>query len=263
MAMQDTMGQASAMTGGYGNSYAATAGNQAYQASLQNLNDIVPELYQMAYDRYNQEGQDMYNQYGLLTNEYDRAYGMYNDEYNKLYGEREYWGNEESNLYNRDYGEWVDKANILAGDRSYYDSVYNNERNFDFGKWSDDRNFDYGVHRDDIADAQWLKEFEESKRQFDAQMAKVSSGGKPINNPSDDDDDSKPTYVNNKTTTDWKNLLPTMDEFKRYDGGYEYNGQKYTDFNELVGAKLYDDLESGKLTDDEAYSIATDLGILW
>ena len=29
MAMQDTIGQASAMTGGYGNSYAATAGNQA------------------------------------------------------------------------------------------------------------------------------------------------------------------------------------------------------------------------------------------
>ena len=48
LAMQDTIGQASAMTGGYGNSYAATAGNQAYQAHLQNLNDIVPQLYQMA-----------------------------------------------------------------------------------------------------------------------------------------------------------------------------------------------------------------------
>ena len=54
MAMQDTMGQAAAMTGGYGNSYAATAGNQAYQASLENLNDIVPELYQMAHDRDNE-----------------------------------------------------------------------------------------------------------------------------------------------------------------------------------------------------------------
>ena len=69
MAMQDTMGQASAMTGGYGNSYAATVGNQAYQASLENLNDIVPELYQMAYDKYNQEGQDMYNQYSMLSDD--------------------------------------------------------------------------------------------------------------------------------------------------------------------------------------------------
>ena len=32
LAMADTIGQASAMTGGYGNSYAATAGNQAFHA---------------------------------------------------------------------------------------------------------------------------------------------------------------------------------------------------------------------------------------
>ena len=35
LAMQDTMGQAAALTGGYGNSYAATVGNQAYQGYLQ------------------------------------------------------------------------------------------------------------------------------------------------------------------------------------------------------------------------------------
>ena len=34
-AMADTIGQASAMTGGYGNSYATTAGSQAYQNYLQ------------------------------------------------------------------------------------------------------------------------------------------------------------------------------------------------------------------------------------
>lgn len=58
LAMADTMGQAAAMTGGYGNSYAQSVGQQAYQASLDNLNDIVPELYAMALDRYNQKGQD-------------------------------------------------------------------------------------------------------------------------------------------------------------------------------------------------------------
>jgi murein DD-endopeptidase MepM/ murein hydrolase activator NlpD len=52
MAMQDTMGQAAALTGGYGNSYASTAGNQAYQGYLQGLNDVIPELQQIAYDRY-------------------------------------------------------------------------------------------------------------------------------------------------------------------------------------------------------------------
>ena len=84
MAMQDTMGQAAALTGGYGNSYAATVGNQAYQESLDKLNDIIPELYQMAYDRYNQKGHDLLNQYGLLQSDYERAYGEHQDEYNKL-----------------------------------------------------------------------------------------------------------------------------------------------------------------------------------
>ncbi|MBR6050762.1 MAG: hypothetical protein IKP68_06110, partial [Clostridia bacterium] len=47
LAMQDTMGQAAALTGGYGNSYAATVGNQAYQSYLGQLNDVIPELYHL------------------------------------------------------------------------------------------------------------------------------------------------------------------------------------------------------------------------
>lgn len=65
LASADVMGQAAAMTGGYGNSYAATAGNQAYLSQLNNLNDIVPELYRAAYDRHNQGTQDLYNLYSL------------------------------------------------------------------------------------------------------------------------------------------------------------------------------------------------------
>ena len=84
MAMGDAIGQASAMTGGYGNSYAQSVGQQAYQAQLENLNDIVPELYQMAYDKYNQEGQDLYNQYGMLSDDYTREQGAWNDKYGKL-----------------------------------------------------------------------------------------------------------------------------------------------------------------------------------
>jgi hypothetical protein len=84
MAMADTIGQASAMTGGYGNSYAATVGNQAYQAHLNELNDVIPELYQLALERHNMGKQDLYNQYGLLMSEYEREYGKHSDEYNKL-----------------------------------------------------------------------------------------------------------------------------------------------------------------------------------
>lgn len=84
LASADVMGQAAAMTGGYGNSYAASVGNQAYLSYLQQLNDKVPELYQLALDRYNMGKQDLYDQYGMLLSEYEREYGLHSDEYNKL-----------------------------------------------------------------------------------------------------------------------------------------------------------------------------------
>ena len=87
LAMQDTIGQASAMTGGYGNSYAQSAGQQAYQASLDNLNDVIPELYQLAYDQHNTEKNDLYNQLALLTDMYERERTSFNEGYDRLKAE--------------------------------------------------------------------------------------------------------------------------------------------------------------------------------
>ncbi len=199
MAMQDTMGQAAAMTGGYGNSYAASVGNQAYQAQLNNLNDVIPELYQMAYDKYNQEGQDLYNQYGMLSDDRNMEYGMWGDKYNRLVADRDYYSNEANNAYVRDYGEWSDKRNQLVSDRDYYTNVHNNERNFYYGKYSDDKTYAYQDHRDAIADEQWQKTFDEGVRQFNEQQAltkeqwewqkaNASSGGSGGSGGSDDED---------------------------------------------------------------------------
>lgn len=75
-AMMDTMGQSAALTGGYGNSYGVTAGNQAYQESLGNLAGIIPELAQLAYSQYKQGQDDQRNNleamYKLENNEYQR-----------------------------------------------------------------------------------------------------------------------------------------------------------------------------------------------
>ena len=43
-ASRNVQGQAAALTGGYGNSYAAQVGNQAYQQYLTALNDQLPSL---------------------------------------------------------------------------------------------------------------------------------------------------------------------------------------------------------------------------
>lgn len=83
MAMMDTMGQAQAMTGGYGNSYAQSVGQQAYQGYMQQLNDVIPELYSLAYGMYNDEGDRLLNEYGLLLD-------AQNNEYTKAVDDRNY-----------------------------------------------------------------------------------------------------------------------------------------------------------------------------
>lgn len=124
LAMADTMGQAAAMTGGYGNSYAQSVGQQAYNAQLDKLNDIVPELWQMAYDKYLQEGQDLYNQYSLLGDNYNMEYGKHRDS----------------------VADWQNTRTYLTG-------VADSERTFDYGKYIDDRDLAYTGHRNAIDDA--------------------------------------------------------------------------------------------------------------
>lgn len=79
MAMMDTMGQAATLTGGYGNSYAQGAGQQAYQQYLQGLNDQIPDLYNMALQNYTAEGDRMMQQYGMLMDMDNTEYGRYMD----------------------------------------------------------------------------------------------------------------------------------------------------------------------------------------
>lgn len=101
-AMEDTMGQAAALTGGYGSTYSQNAGQQAYNAYLQKLNEVVPELYNAAYNRYNQEGQDLMNLYSMARSNADSAYERdYNQWYNRLQLER---GDEDA-TYNRQQAE--------------------------------------------------------------------------------------------------------------------------------------------------------------
>lgn len=103
-AMQDTIGQASALTGGYGSTYATTAGNQAYNNFIQDAYNNLPEYYQMALEAYQMEGDEMYKQLGMLTDadatEYERMYNSWSANFSNA-----------QSMYNRSYGEWQDSVN--------------------------------------------------------------------------------------------------------------------------------------------------------
>ena len=78
-AMLDTMGQATALTGGYGNSYAASAAQQAYQQAAGQVNDIIPELQAAAYDRYRNEIADTKDKLSILQGLDETAYNRNRD----------------------------------------------------------------------------------------------------------------------------------------------------------------------------------------
>ena len=80
LAMQDAIGKASTMTGGYGNSYAQQVGQQTFNGYMQALNDKIPELYALAYDKHNQGLNNLYKQYDLENNAYLQTYGEWMDQ---------------------------------------------------------------------------------------------------------------------------------------------------------------------------------------
>ena len=199
-AMMDTMGQAAALTGGYGNSYAQTAGQQTYQGYLQQLNDVVPELYQLALNQYNQEGQDLYNQYGLYADREDQDYGRYRDSMSDYYTELDRLTDDARYQSETDYGRYMDAYNMAYGQHrdqmsDYYTDLglaneyYWNQYNRDYGQYSDALNLSYQQNRDQVSDSQWQQslqyqqerdqvadqqwqaEFDEAKRQYEQQYA--------------------------------------------------------------------------------------------
>ena len=112
MAMMDTMGQAAAMTGGYGNSYAQSVGQQAYNQQLNQLNAIMPEMYDRAFGIYQQKGQDLLNMYDLYTGLSNESYNKYLGDVDRFYNELNAATNYAQNLYNKEYGEWSDKTKM-------------------------------------------------------------------------------------------------------------------------------------------------------
>lgn len=109
-AMQDTMAQAAGLTGGYGSTYAQQAGQQSYNSYLQQLNDKVPELYQLARDAYDREGAELMDRAELARQGYMDDYSMYRDTVNDWNTERDYLTNrydsERGFDYDTQYAGW-------------------------------------------------------------------------------------------------------------------------------------------------------------
>lgn len=147
-AMQDTLGQVAARTGGLASSYATTASQQTYDNYMAQLADKIPELRQAAYAMYQDEGDTMRANLDMLLA-----------------------------LEQGDYAKYQD----LLGQ-------YNTDRNFDYGVFrdevGDDRynlEWNYNAGRDQIEDQRyedetaWNREQYESETEYNRALEKAQT----------------------------------------------------------------------------------------
>jgi hypothetical protein len=80
MAMEDTMGQAAQLTGGYGNSHAQMAGQQVYNGYLRQVNEMVPQLKEAARADYDADTDTLLRNLGLLMDQDSQDYSRWMDE---------------------------------------------------------------------------------------------------------------------------------------------------------------------------------------
>lgn len=220
LAMMDTMGRAAALTGGYGNSYGQVAGQQTYQQYLQQLGDRVPELQNMALQRYNAESQRLSDRYALYGELENREYDRYTDALNAYYQELDRL--EEEARYQQQLGY-----------EAYRDQLADRRA---------DEEFAYQQQRDQEADRQWQAEFDENLRRYTLE-----------NEPQQ----SRQSQQSRQTGTE-PELSEAGKAFLK-DLPYAHAGSSVAAWKKLVAQRLQAAQSAGKLTSTDAQLLAAQL----
>ena len=177
LGQQGAMANAAALTGGYGSSYASTAGNLAYQENMSQLNNVIPQLYQMAYDKYNTDLSNRRADLSMYQDLENTDYGRYRDSMSDWNTDRGYYTDYYNNEYNKDYGQYRDNvADVQHNDQMRYQS-YVDGRNYTSGEHWNKKNYDQSVKEWKESIRQYNESLKENKRQFNEQLKKVKTSG--------------------------------------------------------------------------------------
>lgn len=134
--MRDTMGAMQAATGGYGSTAATAAAGQAYDRTMEAMNDRNLQLMQLAYQMYGDEQANRYNQLGAVTGLDNTDYARYRDTVGDWQNDRNYYANQYQNFFGNDmnqyqfdtgmdWNEYQDRAN-----RAWQEFEYGDQREY-------------------------------------------------------------------------------------------------------------------------------------
>lgn len=116
--MQDTMGQVMTRTGGLASSFAQTAGQQSYNATMAQLADKIPELRQLAYQMYMDEENRLRSDLQMYDSlDSSDASRWQSTVLSPFQSDRSYALDVDNTLYNRDQDAW--ERSFKEDDRDY------------------------------------------------------------------------------------------------------------------------------------------------
>lgn len=273
MAMQDTMGNAAALTGGYGSSYASTAGNQAYQSSLNDLNNVIPSLYDRAYSKYRDDKSDKLQHMQVLQNLDDSDYKKYQDTLSDYYNTLNYLQSQSQYLSESDYNRYLNQlaqwqyeleyytgradaaqqqSNWQSEQNRQYMQDYVNQRNwqnqFDYGKQQDSR--DYNLKKQQFEHDKYMDSL---KAQSYSTSSSSSSGGSGYSG-SSTGSSGKQTATKSKAASEFIGAQPTRYEF----GVRPALKNQYGSYENYIKTKMS---QNKNLTDEDIYILSQHYGL--
>ena len=168
---EDVMAQAAAMTGGMPSSYAVSAASQAASRQMQQADNMIPELYRLALDKYNAERSDKYKQLGVLMD-------LDNTEYNRgVYADKVAYSRGRDALDDERYDEETAyNRGIYADETAYNRGIYADETEYNRGVYADETEYNRGVYADEVERQRNLEDMDiERTKGLDAAESKQTA----------------------------------------------------------------------------------------
>lgn len=254
LAAQEAAGNAATQTGGYGSTASVAASQQAYNESLTQLNNIVPDLYDKAYNRQWNEFTDErdtlqqlasayqsldqqeydqalstwtnnFNQYIIMANEYQSKYEYLDG------AERSAYENKLDNLYNMlttAQKQYNTNQSLQLDALNAYGGMANDMANYDLQAAANAENARHNRATEAAAAAQ----LNEQRRQYDTTLAL-----------------NKEPVSNTKNANAFIASIRTKQEFQRRSTSDYKNYGNYTNY---VAGKITEWLDSGKISSADA-----------
>lgn len=250
MAAQNAAAEAAAQTGGYGSTAATAASQQAYNESLTQLNQIVPDLYTAAYNRQWNEFtnerdtlQELASAYQSLDQQgYDQALATWTNNFNQYITLAQQYNSNYQYLDSAERAQYETKLdslyNMLTSSQQQYATnvgAYLDAMGTWAGAVSDAANYDLNSSQ--------LAETKRHNRATEAAARAASSGGSSSGS-------GNANKASSKNTTAFRAAIRTKSEFAGRRSSSDY--KKYGgDYNNYIVGTMDQWLSDGKLTEND------------